>query len=199
MPAMAAKKRTTKRRSTKKKAQASKRMSDVAVKNATGKSWDQWLALLDKAGAKSKNHREIVATLSSKHKLSPWWEQMITVTYERERGLRKVHERVDGFSISRSKTIATTIEDLYRAWSDAKVRQRWLEADDLSIRSTAANRSMRLNWPNGQNVEIMFYEKGSAKAQVTVQHNRLPSAKAGEQMKKFWGAQLVRLVTHLAS
>ena len=35
--------------------------------------------------------------------------------------------------------------------------------------------------------------KGNAKAQVTVEHNKLPDAKRGEQMKKYWGKTLDRL------
>src|SRR5216117_1433710 len=82
-----------------------KRMSDAAVVRATGKKWAEWFAILDKAGAKKLTHQQIVAVLAKKHGLAPWWQQMVTVTYEQARGLRKVHERPDGYSISRSKTL----------------------------------------------------------------------------------------------
>ena len=35
-------------------------MSDEAVKAKTGKKWDQWFPILDKAGAKEMSHQDIV-------------------------------------------------------------------------------------------------------------------------------------------
>ena len=50
----------------------SPRMSDEAVKAKTGKKWDQWFAILDKAGAKEMSHKDIVKFLNSKHDVGPW-------------------------------------------------------------------------------------------------------------------------------
>ena len=47
------------------------RMSDAAVKGKTGKSWAEWFALLDKAGAKKLDHKTIVAFLHRQHGLAP--------------------------------------------------------------------------------------------------------------------------------
>jgi hypothetical protein len=60
----------------------SARMSDAAVQAKTGKTWDEWFKILDKAGGKKMNHKEIVAYLSEKYGVGPWWRQMVTVTYE---------------------------------------------------------------------------------------------------------------------
>jgi hypothetical protein len=38
-----------------------------------------------------------------------------------------------------------------------------------------------------------FYAKGDEKAQVAVQHSKLPNAKASEKMKAFWTRALDRL------
>jgi len=57
-------------------------MSDEAVKAKTGKTWKQWFALLDKAGAQKLTHKAIVKYLSEKQNVGPWWCQMVTVTYE---------------------------------------------------------------------------------------------------------------------
>jgi hypothetical protein len=59
-------------------------MSDVAVKKATGRDWAAWVKVLDAAGATSKPHREIVKIVNA----GSWWSQMVTVGYERIRGLR---------------------------------------------------------------------------------------------------------------
>src|SRR5690242_8170867 len=103
-------------------------MSDAAVAKATGKTWKEWFALLDKAGARTMTHKQIVAILTSRHRVGPWWQQMVTVEYERSRGLRKVHEKADGmFSISRSKTVPVPIATLFNAWSEPRARIKWLK------------------------------------------------------------------------
>ena len=64
------------------------RMSDAAVQASTGKIWKEWFAILDKAGARKMDHKQIVAYLVKHHKVGPWWQQMVTVIYEQARGLR---------------------------------------------------------------------------------------------------------------
>ena len=146
------------------------------------------------------NHQQIVAVLGSKHRVKPWWRQMVTVAYEQARGMRRVHERPDGYSISRSKTVPVPIAKLYRAWTEPKSRERWLGNSKFTIRKATVNRSIRMLWNDGKTtVESMFYPKGAGKSQVTVQHNRLASANHGEKMKKYWGERLERMVKSLAT
>jgi uncharacterized protein YndB with AHSA1/START domain len=169
-------------------------MSDDAVRAKTGKTWPQWFSLLDKAGAKNMNHRDIVALIASKHKLSPWWQQMVTVGYELARGLRRKHERPDGYSISRSLTLKVPVTKLYAFWDNPNLRAKWLPHDGITIRTAEPAKSMRFIWEDGTTaVEANFQAKGSQKSQITVQHNKLPSAAAGERMKKSWGQYLERL------
>lgn len=169
-------------------------MSDDAVQAKTGKTWPQWFTLLDKVGAKDWNHKEIVAHLVKHHKVGPWWQQMVTVEYEKVRGLRKTHERPDGYSISRSKTFEAPVARLFTMWNDPKKRQMWLRDHDLQIRSATPNKYVRVLWTDGRTtLETNFYPKGKGKCQVTVQHNKLTSTAAGERMKAYWGQQLENL------
>jgi hypothetical protein len=87
-------------------------MSDAVVKEKTGKDWRQWFMILDKAGAIKMSHKEIVECLYDRRRVPGWWSQMITVTYELERGLRKKHERPDGYSVSASRTFEVPISVL---------------------------------------------------------------------------------------
>jgi len=92
------------------------------------------------------------------------------------------------------KTIAVPVSKLFKAWKDEKVRGEWLNGAALTIRKATTNRSIRITWGDGKtNVEVMFYPKDRSKAQVTVQHNKLSSAKESERMKRFWGDALSRL------
>ena len=169
------------------------RMSDEAVEAKTGKTWSRWFKHLDAAGAKKMTHQEIVAHLRDKHDVRPWWTQMVAVTYEQARGLREVHEKPGGYEISVSRTIAAPIGKLFKAWTDEKIRKKWLPAN-LTIRKATPNKYLRITWEDDQtHVSVGFISKVTDKSQVTAQHSKLPNAKAAANMKKFWGDALDHL------
>lgn len=169
-------------------------LSDAAVQAKTGKTWPEWFALLDHAGAAKWSHKEIAAHLFADQGCTGWWSQMVAVGYEQARGLRAKHERPDGFQVSRSKTITAEVSAAYKAWHDKRQRKRWLTDPDLIIRKATMDKSLRITWIDGvTHVEVLFYPKGEGKCQVTVQHNKLADAEAGERMKAYWGEQLERL------
>lgn len=176
------------------------RMSDEAVKAKTGKAWAEWFKILDQGGAKKMTHQEIVALLSSRHAVGPWWQQMVTVTYEQARGLRDQHEKPAGYEISVSRTIAAPVSKVYKVWHDEKTRARWLPepgasaTGPLTIRKATANKSLRLTWTDGKTiVAVAFLAKGTGKSQVVAQHVKLPDTKSAARMKKFWAGALDRL------
>ena len=169
-------------------------MSDEAVKAKTGKTWKQWFELLDKSGARKMTHQEIVKHLNTEQGVGPWWQQMVTVAYEHERGLRGKGERPYGYQISVSRTVNAPLGNLYEAFGDGTSRRRWLQEDGLVARTATANKSMRVTWNDRKTtLEINFYPKGEDKSQVVVQHSKLPDARAAAKMKKFWGQALDRL------
>lgn len=171
-------------------------ISSDAVARATGKGWPEWLAIIDAAGGRRMSHKEIVAVISRDHGVSAWWRQMVTVGYEQARGLREKHQKVDGFSASRSKTVAAPIAALYAAWGDARARARWLGAGakSLAVRTTTKNKSLRAGWDDGASrVDVTFWAKGPAKSQVSVEHSKLASARDVARMKAFWGEALERM------
>lgn len=174
-------------------------MSSEAVAAKTGKTWPEWFRLLDAAGAMEMTHKEIVALLAGEHGLEPWWQQMVTVAYERDRGKRAKHEKPEGFEVGASKTVAAPLADLDRAWSDASRRARWLADPAFTVRKVTPRKSMRITWVDGKShVDVTFYPKGDAKSVVQVQHGKLASAAAAERMKRYWKAQLESLKAYLA-
>ena len=54
-------------------------ISDEAVKKATGKTWKQWIAALDKAGCRKLDHKTIAKYVNDHFEVGDWWGQMITV------------------------------------------------------------------------------------------------------------------------
>lgn len=172
----------------------SPRMSDAAVKAKTGKTWKEWFATLDKAGASKMNHQEIVKYLNTKQGLGPWWQQMVTVTYEQARGRREKYQKPEGYEISISRTINVPITRLFKAVENEKARLAWLPEDTLAIRKATPNKSIRFAWIDGQSsFEVSFVSKAPDKTQVVVQHRKLPNAKASARMKTYWGNALDRL------
>lgn len=173
--------------------------SDESVRRRTGKGWEEWFQILDDAGAEEMTHPEIARYLEQRLKVSGWWAQQITGTYERARGRRIRHEMPEGFQISKSKTYSVPVARLYSAWMDSAARVKWLSTPKLEVSKSTPEKSIRIRWEGGKSsVEVSFAPKGETKSQVTIQHNRLADAAEAERMKAFWGEALLRLVDYLA-
>jgi hypothetical protein len=81
--------------------------SDAAVRKATGRSWWQWEELLDGLGAAELSHGEIVALVRERGGVeSGWWQQGVTVGYEKLKGKRVLGETAgSGFQVGVSRTL----------------------------------------------------------------------------------------------
>ena len=175
-----------------------RQLTDAAVVAKTGKTWSEWFSILDAAGAEQMDHRSIVAYLSRAHVVSPWWQQMVTVTYEQERVRRLKQSPMDDFQVSASKNVAATVEDAYRAWVDTARRLAWLEVD-LDIRRAIPGRSLNIAWSDGKGtVDVDFHARMDGSCQVAVQHCGLPDGEAAESMRVFWAGALDRLAATFA-
>jgi hypothetical protein len=167
-------------------------MSDAAVKAKTGKDWAGWFGALDKAGAAKLKHRQIAQLLHEKHGVPGWWCQMVTVEYELARGLRVRHQTATGFSVSASKTLATTLSALYAATSSAAKRRAWFPKGQLEVSSQTKNKYFRGAW-NGARLEIGCYAKEGGKAQIAIQVNKLATRADVDRERAAWKAALAKL------
>lgn len=172
-------------------------ISDEAVRKATGRTWAQWGKLLDKDGCKKLAHKEIAGIVAKKHGVGPWWSQMVTVGYEQLRGLRKPHEKSDGWSSSASRTVQVPLSRMFNAWVDEDAREVWMGKKRIVIRKTTANKSMRITWPDKSSVEVNFYDKGNGKSQVAVQHSRLKQEGDVAKFKMYWSRALDKMKASL--
>jgi len=165
-----------------------------AVQRATGKGWDEWLKLLDRAGARTMQHKDIALLLSRKCGVPDWWSQMVTVGYEQARGLRDVYQHADGYAANASRTYEVNLERLFDAWHDPKARARWLPRAPLEVRRAVDGKSLRMAWKTGgSRVEVNFFAKGAGRSQVQVEHGKLPSTAAVTRQKTYWASALARL------
>jgi hypothetical protein len=174
--------------------------SDAAIRERTGRGWEEWFALLDEWGAADRTHRETARWLAGEQGLDPlaWNVQAVVNSYERVRGLRAVGEHADGFAITATKTVAVPVERLYRAFVDEALRARWLPDGELRERTATQPRSARFDWGDGTSrVSVTFAAKGEAKSTAALQHTRLADAAEAERMKAYWRERVAVLKTTL--
>ncbi len=174
-------------------------MSDASIRRATGRGWTTWIRLLDDWGAAAKTHTEIARHVNATFGVDGWWAQAVTVGYERARGKRAKHQRPDGFSVSVSKTVPVDVHTLWRAFTDARARNRWLERGTLTIRTSQPDRSARFDVAGGGIAAAGFIDKGPSKASVAIQFERLPDERAVEATRAAWRERLGSLAEHLTA
>ena len=173
-------------------------VADEKVVEATGRGWQAWFEALDGWGAASRSHTEMARWLREAHGVPSWYSQSITVGYERARGLRAPGEHADGFAVSASRTIAVPVERLFEAFEDEALRERWLPAAQLRLRTATAPRTARYDWEDGSSrVNVGFVGVGEAKSRVALSHERLPDADTADEMKAWWRARLTALKSQL--
>jgi uncharacterized protein YndB with AHSA1/START domain len=172
-------------------------MSDAAVSEKTGRTWAEWVKTLDAAGAAGMPHREIARHVASLGTPS-WWTQMVTVGYERIRGLRaRGQQRGGSYQVSRSRTFPVSVETLFDAFANARTRRRWLPVK-VTVRTARPHRTLRMTWEGGTLALFGFTAKGGPKSAVAVEHQKLPDRAAAQALKTAWDEYFDRLARILA-
>ena len=174
-------------------------VADDSMIRATGKGHAEWFALLDGWGATNHTHTEIARWLNETQGTPGWWTQSITVSYERARGMRARHQMADGFSISVTRTMEAGPEVALAAFTDETVRARWLSSA-MRQRPTRARNVARFDWDEPRSrIIVSVAPKDNGRTAVTVGHEQLPDAEAGELLKARWRAWLADLKALLES
>jgi uncharacterized protein YndB with AHSA1/START domain len=123
---------------------------------------------------------------------------MVTVGYERLRGLREVNQRAGGFAVSASKTINAPATKAFAAWTDSRRRARWLVGVELTIRQAAAPKFVRLTCEDdGTDISVTITPKVRSQCVVAVDHTRLASAQLVAERRHCWKEMLRNLTHHL--
>jgi len=181
-------------------ARAAELASDAKLTEVTGRSWEAWLTVLDRWGARDRKHGETVDFLIGEQAVTHWWAQTITNGYERARGMRLKHQQPDGFTIYASRTVGVDIGVLFGAFVDDWARGEWLTDGSMSLRSAQPAKVARFDWGDGPTrVSVTFEDKGPAKSTVAVAHERLADPDAAETAKASWKDRLAALKAHLES
>ena len=198
-------------------------ISDEAVKNATGKTWEQWVALLDNEGAEDLSHKEIAALLLDRghiEKGNEWWAQSVTVGYEYAKGRRVKGETADaGFQVGVQRTIGVEADRLWAFLTGPQGLPLWLgdgaealaftegesyETDDGAsgdIRSVYPPERLRLTWQpagweNQSTLQLYLQDKGDRTA-LRFHQEKLRDSEQRSEMKAHWTEVLERIKASL--
>jgi len=171
------------------------KISDAAVKKATGKTWKQWFVLLDKAGAQRMKHIDIARFIHKNYlggdknkNISPdvaksggWWSQIATVEYERSRGLRAVNQNASGFNVSVHGTFAMPVSKLFSAW------RRRAPSEGLLESTVRKNKSIRYKAAMGApRYLVMFTAKKKNVSRIGFEAMRLSKSSDVEKQRAKW-------------
>lgn len=172
------------------------------IARATGRPWDDWVALLEEAGARELTHTAI-AKLTLEHmpaavKQPEWWAQGTAIAYEQHVGLRVPGQSCDGdFQLSTSRTVAGDKDLALAAWLELVDGRE--EFGGVPIEAPAATSSTekwrywRVPLADGTRVALNFSDKKNGKSTVGLTHTKLDSAEAIEYWKPVWKDLLAQL------
>ncbi|RKH18273.1 hypothetical protein D7Y13_10240 [Corallococcus praedator] len=199
------------------KALITERVTDAAVKEATGRDWKAWMRALDKAGGAGLNHKQLVAHLAREVE-SGWWQQSISVAYEQARGKRVVGETAaTGFQVGVVRTLPMSAPQVWEwlttqpdHWLGAGAtlklekgsryevpKRRGAPAVHGEIRVVKPGQRLRMTWqPDGwkKPATLQFTLTPKPRGVSLVVHmEKLPDAKAREVMRERWSEILTGL------
>jgi len=181
-------------------------LSNKTAIKSTGHDLEYWFKVLDKFG--TKNHTKAADYLYSEHKVKAWHGQMITVTWERARGLRQENQTCTGtFQVSVSRAIAAPVEWIVGFINDAKSRKAWLKTASPALGRAledafAAGKSMELKKPGyarmrykwlSSVVELRLTGTPGGKASLVADSSDLPDAAAVAVRREAFSRALDRL------
>lgn len=185
------------------------RVSAQSVFKGTGKNWDQWVKILDGVSARSWTHKELVAFVAKKYKLSPWWQQGVASGYEMILG-RKVENRNDKgeYSLTATKSMSCDRKTLWKLISSAEGIAIWLRPlSPLSlkkgesfeaeggvfgeIRTLKVGERLRLRWQDTDwekpsVLQIYCVQQKNGKSILVFSQEKLKDGRTNLQMREHW-------------
>lgn len=192
-------------------------VSTESVFKATKRSWDEWVSLLDRSGARLLTHQEIVAVLRRKYKLNLWWQQIVTSKYEIFIGRRVEGQNQKGkYSMTATKTLPVSATSFWSWICSPEGMQVWLQpltsfeikAGDTfevegemygEVRTVRPKQRFRLawnclDWSAKTTLQVSVLPRGPQRCMLVIQHDGLDSAKIKEQMREFWKVRIDAVV-----
>lgn len=190
-------------------------VSEAKSIEKTGHGLEHWFAVLDRFGAVEKGHTAAARHLYADHQVPGWYSQGITVAYERARGVRVPNQRCDGeYEVSVSKVLTADADKVIRAFTDARLRKRWIAGVDAELAAalTTAITSktskgfvvrpdglarFRYKWDD-TTVQFYLEPRPNGKMSLVVQHTKLANSSAVDARRAQWKVAFKALADLLA-
>lgn len=166
----------------------------AAIEQATGQSWDAWLAWFAQQHADQLTHKQIAELaadrLTQQSVDSPgWWSQSVAVAYEQSIGRRAPGQGRDGsFTATVSRTYNLSRHEL---WASCQAfLEQYTEFDGIAITNARMSQTpVRDYWRcdlGDAKVTWAVEQKTEGKSLLVVTHERLASADDALQRRVFW-------------
>jgi|SRR6185312_11518764 len=185
------------------------KVSTQSVRKCTGKNWDQWVQILEESGARHWSHRDIVAFLKKKYRLSLWWQQGVAMGYEIHLGKKIEGRNAKGeYSTVASRTFAMDTKALWKFLESEKGLAIWLKPYAKfqfkpksvfenefgaygEVRTMKLYRRVRMTWQETEwmkpsIIQINFVPRPKNKCILVFQQEALANGRLRLQMKEHW-------------
>lgn len=173
-----------------------------AVAAATGRSWNDWIARLNKSDARRMNHTQIAALalelMPETVEQKEWWAQHTAVAFGQHAGLRVPGQTSTGdFQLSTTRTVPGNMDEVLQAWLELVESHTEFGGVPLEGEPTTSStdrwRYWRVALADGSRVVISISNKRGGKSTVGLQHSKLKSAEAIQSWRPVWKELLAQL------
>lgn len=191
-------------------------ISNKSILKNTGKSWLEWVQLLNKHGAMNMSHKEIVKLLKTRYKQNLWWQQQVAISYDIYVGRRIEGQNSKGkYSASPVKTIHKSSAKVWKFVTSSAGQKIWLgefadfpldkgssfEADGGyygEVRTILKNKRLRLKWIESETekksyLQIHVIARGTNKCMLIFQHDEIATAREKDKFKTQWKTALEQI------
>lgn len=196
--------------------QPDQEVSDASAKAATGKTMQQWFALLDAQGGLALGRRALGVWMRDEQQLDAWWCATLNCEYEAARGQLEKDGRAKGYMICPTKSIKADAARCYQAFASGKALDAWFgkgnqidlrdggswsnaDGNQATIKKVNPGKAIKLSWEDKAlsmpaPVDIKFDTAGGpGKCTVMVSVDRLQTRAEADGYRKAWGKVLDQL------
>lgn len=166
--------------------------SDAVIRENTGHSWNEWVALIDAGPGPEAGHTAIAAWVVEEHGVGGWWAQGVTVGYERITGLRLPGQMKDGtFTVAKTKKLDLDGMEFREILNDDDARAALLPGLSSTTRSKPTTKAPKFSIADavsGEDLGILQFrmEEASSGCKLVVTHEKLPDVQSAETWKQYW-------------
>lgn len=165
-------------------------ISEARIKEATGKTWSEWLTLFKSFKADQLTHKDIVKTLSKKTEVDGWWLQMVTVKYEQEIGRREKGQESNGsYTMGVGNVVDGELDDVFAKWLDAVEGKQSFNSEsveDMSNSSSEKWRYWRANFANGTKAVVGLHQQKPGKVGFGIDQQKCITKDQAIEWKTYW-------------